>query len=141
MKCPICQKVNIVPKESNEKVNEWERILEMKLIKVTCPSCKKNIYCKRESEYVVCNYCHTIMSIIKNVPLRPETYEHKFSESVLVPEEKNFTSYKTQTQNNNNIQSKTNYNNNNNKTDKYKPLLQTIRDNQLGYMKFYKDNK
>ena len=61
----------------------------MKLIKVTCPSCKKNIYCKRESEYVVCNYCQTIMTIIKNVPLRPETYEHKFSESVLIPDNEN----------------------------------------------------
>ena len=99
----------------------------MKLIKVTCPSCKKNIYCKRESEYVVCKYCQTIMTIIKNVPLRPETFEHKFSESVLIPEEKKL----------NNIKSKTNYNNNNN-NDKYKPLLQTIRENQLNYMKFYK---
>ncbi len=104
----------------------------MKLIKVTCPSCKKNIYCKRESEYVVCKYCQTIMTIIKNVPLRPETFEHKFSESVLIPEEKKL----------NNIKSKTNYNNNNNNNndnnDKYKPLFQTIRENQLNYMKFYK---
>jgi len=116
----------------------------MKLIKVTCPSCKKNIYCKRESEFVVCNYCKTIMSILKNVPLRPETYEHKFSESVLVPEDKKFNGNKTEFKNNqynnknNIIYSKTNYDV---KTDKYKPLLQTIRDNQIGYMKFYKENK
>ena len=107
----------------------------MKLIKVTCPSCKKNIYCKRESEYVVCNYCQTIMTIIKNVPLRPETYEHKFSESVLIPEEKNLK-YKSKTNYNNNNNNK----NDNNKNDKYKPLLQTIRENQINYFKFYKEN-
>ena len=71
------------------------------------------------------------MTIIKNVPLRPETYEHKFSESVLIPEEKNLK-YKSKTNYNNN--------NNNNKNDKYKPLLQTIRENQINYFKFYKEN-
>ena len=50
----------------------------MKHIKVTCPNCKKNIYCRRESEFVTCSECHCVMTIIKDVPLRPGTYEHKF---------------------------------------------------------------
>ena len=56
----------------------------MKHIKVTCPNCKKNIYCTRESEFVTCNECHCVMTIIKDVPLRPGTYEHKFTASIAV---------------------------------------------------------
>ena len=56
----------------------------MRHIKVTCPNCKKNIYCTRESEYVTCNECHCVMTIIKEVPLRPGTYEHKFTASIAV---------------------------------------------------------
>ena len=56
----------------------------MKHIKVTCPNCKKNIYCTRESEFVTCNECHCVMTIIKDVPLRPCTYEHKFTASIAV---------------------------------------------------------
>ena len=56
----------------------------MKHIKVTCPNCKKNIYCTRESEFVTCNECHCVMTIIIDVPLRPGTYEHKFTASIAV---------------------------------------------------------
>ena len=56
----------------------------MKHIKVTCPNCKKNIYCRRESEFVTCSECHCVMTIIKDVPLRPGTYEHKFTASIAV---------------------------------------------------------
>ena len=56
----------------------------MKHIKVTCPNCKKNIYCTRESEFVTCNECHCVMTIIKDIPLRPGTYEHKFTASIAV---------------------------------------------------------
>ena len=88
--CPNCKEVNDVPLDKNDKIKEWERFLEMKHIKVTCPQCKKNIYCTRESEYVTCSECHCIMTIVKDVPLRPGTYEHKFSASVVVPEKKDF---------------------------------------------------
>ena len=57
----------------------------MRHIKVTCPNCKKNIYCTRESEHVTCSECHCIMTIIKEVPLRPGTFEHKFTASIAVP--------------------------------------------------------
>lgn len=90
VKCPNCKEVNNVPIDKNDKIKEWERILEMKHIKVTCPQCKKNIYCTRESNYVTCTECHCVMSIVKDVPLRPGTYEHKFSASVVVPEKKDF---------------------------------------------------
>ena len=75
--------------DENDKVGEWERFLEMKHIKVTCPNCKKNIYCQRESEHVTCNECHCIMTIIKEVPLRPGTYEHKFTASIAIKDENN----------------------------------------------------
>ena len=84
MTCPKCKEVNEVPLDENEKVTEWERFLEMKHIKVTCPNCKKNIYCRRESEFVTCAECHCVMTIIKDVPLRPGTYEHKFTASIAV---------------------------------------------------------
>ena len=84
MTCPKCKEVNEVPLDENEKVTEWERFLEMKHIKVTCPNCKKNIYCRRESEFVTCAECHCVMTIIKEVPLRPGTYEHKFTASIAV---------------------------------------------------------
>ena len=84
MTCPKCKEVNQVPVDENEKVSEWERFLEMRHIKVTCPNCKKNIYCTRESEYVTCTECHCVMTIIKDVPLRPGTYEHKFTASIAV---------------------------------------------------------
>ena len=82
--CPKCKEINEVDLDENEKVSEWERFLEMKHIKVTCPNCKKNIYCTRESEFVTCNECHCVMTIIKDVPLRPGTYEHKFTASIAV---------------------------------------------------------
>ena len=40
--CPICSQLNLLPVEKVE-VSEWERILEMKHLKVTCPTCKKKI--------------------------------------------------------------------------------------------------
>ena len=49
----------------------------MRHIKVTCPNCKKNIYCTRESEYVTCNECHCVMTIIKEVPLRKNKDDDK----------------------------------------------------------------
>ncbi len=70
--------------DENDKVGEWERFLEMRHIKVTCPNCKKNIYCTRESEHVTCSECHCVMTIIKEVPLRPGTYEHKFTASIAI---------------------------------------------------------
>ena len=59
----------------------------MRHIKVTCPNCKKNIYCTRESEHVTCSECHCIMTIVKEVPLRPGTYEHKFTASIAIKNE------------------------------------------------------
>ena len=59
----------------------------MRHIKVTCPNCKKNIYCTRESEHVTCSECHCIMTIVKEVPLRPGTYEHKFTASIAIKDE------------------------------------------------------
>ena len=59
----------------------------MRHIKVTCPNCKKNIYCQRESEHVTCSECHCIMTIVKEVPLRPGTYEHKFTASIAIKNE------------------------------------------------------
>ena len=76
----------------------------MRHIKVTCPNCKKNIYCTRESEHVTCSECHCIMTIVKEVPLRPGTYEHKFTASIAI---------KNENDNNNNK-----YYNNENKTKK-----------------------
>ena len=61
----------------------------MRHIKVTCPNCKKNIYCTRESEHVTCSECHCIMTIVKEVPLRPGTYEHKFTASISIKNENN----------------------------------------------------
>ena len=82
----------------------------MRHIKVTCPNCKKNIYCTRESEHVTCSECHCIMTIIKEVPLRPGTYEHKFTASIAIKNEDN------------NYKNKKNYENNDiksgNKTQK-----------------------
>ena len=101
MTCPKCKEVNEVPLDENDKVSEWERFLEMKHIKVTCPNCKKNIYCIRESEYVTCTECHCVMTIVKDVPLRPGTYEHKFTASIAVRNKE-----------------KDNNNNNNNKLEK-----------------------
>ena len=89
VKCPSCHQVNDLPVEK-VKISEWERILEMKHIKVTCPTCKKTIYTQRESEYVTCSGCNSIISIVKEVPLRPQTIYHKFSESVLIPKEEDF---------------------------------------------------
>ena len=63
--CPKCKEINEVDLDENEKVSEWERFLEMKHIKVTCPNCKKNIYCTRESEFVTCTECHCVMTIVK----------------------------------------------------------------------------
>ncbi len=79
----------MVPLDENDKVGEWERFLEMRHIKVTCPNCKKNIYCTRESEHVTCSECHCIMTIVKEVPLRPGTYEHKFTASIAIKNENN----------------------------------------------------
>lgn len=76
-----------MPLDENDKVGEWERFLEMRHIKVTCPNCKKNIYCTRESEHVTCSDCHCIMTIVKEVPLRPGTYEHKFTASIAIKNE------------------------------------------------------
>ena len=82
--CPKCKELNIVPLDENDRVGEWERFLEIRHIKVTCPNCKKNIYCSRESEHVTCSECHCIMTIVKEVPLRPGAYEHKFTASIAI---------------------------------------------------------
>ena len=84
VKCPVCMQINIVPYEKPEKVSEWERFLEMKHTKITCPACKKNIYTRRESEYVRCNECGSVISIVKEVPNRPTTIYHHFNQSVLI---------------------------------------------------------
>ena len=101
MTCPKCKELNEVPLDKNEKVGEWERFLEMKYIKVTCPNCKKNIYCTRFSEYVTCNECHCVMTIVKEVPLRPGTYEHKFTASIAVRPNKDDDKNKKKYDNNN----------------------------------------
>ena len=107
MTCPKCKEVNEVPLDENDKVSEWERFLEMKHIKVTCPNCKKNIYCTRESEYVTCTECHCVMTIVKDVPLRPGTYEHKFTASIAVRnKEKDNNNNKNKLENNNRIKRK-----------------------------------
>lgn len=73
VQCPICHEVNIIP-DGKPEIGEYERILEMKLTKITCVICKKVIYTKRESDYLKCTYCNTLLYILKNVPLRPATY-------------------------------------------------------------------
>ena len=100
MTCPKCKELNEVPLDQNEKVGEWERFLEMKYIKVTCPNCKKNIYCTRFSEYVTCNECHCVMTIVKEVPLRPGTYEHKFTASIAVKNKEEDNKNKLENKNN-----------------------------------------
>ena len=87
VKCPRCEQINETPIDKIY-ISDWERFLELRFIKVTCPNCKKTIYCKRESEYVSCDGCQTIMSIVKQTPLRPGVFEHKFSKSVVVPNQK-----------------------------------------------------
>ena len=72
----------------------------MKHIKVTCPNCKKNIYCTRESEFVTCTECHCVMTIIKDIPLRPGTYEHKFTASIAVKNKEEDNKNKLENKNN-----------------------------------------
>ena len=130
VKCPRCEQINETPIDKIY-ISDWERFLELRFIKVTCPNCKKTIYCKRESEYVSCDGCQTIMSIVKQTPLRPGVFEHKFSKSVVVPNEKNdnnFKENKTQFIENKQI----------NMNDTFKPLFQTVRENHLNLL--YKQN-
>ena len=130
VKCPRCEQINETPIDKIY-ISDWERFLELRFIKVTCPNCKKTIYCKRESEYVSCDGCQTIMSIVKQTPLRPGVFEHKFSKSVVVPNEKNdnnFKENKTQFIDNKQI----------NMNDTFKPLFQTVRENHLNLL--YKQN-
>ena len=136
--CPKCKEVNEVPLDENDKVGEWERFLEMRHIKVTCPNCKKNIYCTRESEHVTCSECHCIMTIIKEVPLRPGTYEHKFTASIAVPNENQG--------NKNNKNKYGNYNYGGNKTQKkmggyqkfdpFQDLLEVSKKNENNIKKY-----
>ena len=119
VRCPNCKKVNDLPVEKN-KVSDWERFLELKHIKVTCPNCARTIYVQRGSEHVVCSGCETILSIVKEVPLRPGAVQHHFCHSVLVPKESDFkhhTEYLPP-------KSITSY-------DKFKPLLQTVKNNEF----------
>ena len=130
VKCPRCEQINETPIDKIY-ISDWERFLELRFIKVTCPNCKKTIYCKRESEYVSCDGCQTIMTIVKQTPLRPGVFEHKFSKSVVVPNEKNdnnFKENKTQFIENKQI----------NMNDTFKPLFQTVRENHLNLL--YKQN-
>ena len=129
VKCPSCEQINELPID-DIKISEWERFLELRFIKITCSNCKKTIYCKRESEYVSCDTCNNIMSIIKEVPLRPTVYQHQFAQSVLIPDDNN----------NKNIQSKTflSENKKSNINDTFKPLFQTVRDNHINLL--YKQN-
>lgn len=121
--CPICSQLNLLPVEKVE-VSEWERILEMKHLKVTCPTCKKKIYAIRGSEYVTCSECESILSIIKQVPLRPQTLYHPFSQSVLIPKEEDFKHHTVMPP----LKSISNY-------DKFKPLLQTVKENEYNLLK------
>jgi hypothetical protein len=71
------------------------------------------------------------MSIVKQTPLRPGVFEHKFSKSVVFPNEKNdnnFKENKTQFIENKQI----------NMNDTFKPLFQTVRENHLNLL--YKQN-
>ena len=130
VKCPKCEQINETPIDKIY-ISDWERFLELRFIKVTCPNCKKTIYCKRESVYVSCDGCQTIMTIVKQTPLRPGVYEHKFSKSVVVPDEKNYSNLKdNKTQFIENQQS--------NMNDTFKPLFQTVRENHLNLL--YKQN-
>ena len=130
VKCPKCEQINETPIDKIY-INDWERFLELRFIKVTCPNCKKTIYCKRESVYVSCDGCQTIMTIVKQTPLRPGVYEHKFSKSVVVPDEKNYSNLKD---------NKTQFIENQqlNMNDTFKPLFQTVRENHLNLL--YKQN-
>ena len=135
MTCPKCKEVNEVPLDKNEKVGEWERFLEMKYIKVTCPNCKKNIYCTRFSEYVTCSECHCVMTIIKDVPLRPGTYEHKFTASIAVRPNKDDDDKKKKKYNdiNDNKQKKIN---NFQKIDPFQELLDVSKKNENNIKKY-----
>ncbi len=130
VKCPKCEQINETPIDKIY-ISDWERFLELRFIKVTCPNCKKTIYCKRESVYVSCDGCQTIMTIVKQTPLRPGVYEHKFSKSVVVPDEKNYSNLKD---------NKTQFIENQqlNMNDTFKPLFQTVRENHLNLL--YKQN-
>ena len=128
IKCPQCEEINETPKDKIY-ISEWERFLEMRFIKVTCPNCKKKIYCKRESEFVSCDDCETIMTIIKEKPLRPSVYEHKFNKSIVAPEiNENDNINKTYV---NHYQQLT-------MNNTFKPLFQTVRENHLNLL--YKQN-
>lgn len=127
--CPKCNQLNICESFKNEKVSEWERILEMQHTKVTCSNCKKNIYCKRESSYVTCDECHCIMSIIKDVPLRPTSLEHKLAGTVLIPEEKDFKSEQIKLHKDNKKTVK---------FDPYSELINTVKNNEFNINKMKK---
>ena len=128
MTCPKCKEINEVSAEENEKVSEWERFLEMKHIKVTCPNCKKNIYCTRESEFVTCTECHCVMTIIKDIPLRPGTYEHKFTASIAVKNKEE--DYKNKNKYENKIGIKRKGIVNNQKYDPFQELLDVSKKNE-----------
>ena len=99
----------------------------MKYIKVTCPNCKKNIYCTRFSEYVTCNECHCVMTIIKDVPLRPGTYEHKFTATIAVkPKKDDDKNNKPNNINDNKQKRKNNYH----KIDPIQELLDVSKKNE-----------
>lgn len=87
VKCPKCSKVNEIPKQTND-ITQWERLLEGQLIKVTCTNCKKVIYCQRESEFVACSQCETILNILKgDTPFRPKVVKYDNCKSMVIPKE------------------------------------------------------
>ena len=133
MTCPKCKELNLVPLDENDKVGEWERFLELKHIKVTCPNCKKNIYCTRESEHVTCSECHCVMTIIKEVPLRPGTYEHKFTASIAVKDnDDNNNRMKDNDKKYGKTQKKNNWNQ---KFDPFQDLLEVSKKNESNIKK------
>ena len=87
VRCPQCNKLNEIPIQENN-ITQWERLLEGQLIKVTCENCKKIIYCQRESEFVSCSQCNTILNIVKgNTPFRPKVTKYDNCKSMVVPKE------------------------------------------------------
>ena len=66
------------------------------------------------------------MSIIKKVPLRPETFEHKFGAAVLVPQEEDFYHHDTKVYK----IPKNNYE----PIDPFKELISTVKTNENNIM-------
>ena len=106
----------------------------MKYSKITCPTCKKNIYTKRESEYVTCTECGSISSIIKEIPNRPTTIYHHFNQSIVIPEKNDFYNDRQINKIPNPIINKNNnknINKNNHKNNIFNDLINTVRSNEI----------